>query len=222
MRWRDTVIEKLINQSWRDIQEQVNRRAEVGGIILDPLEVDTLANIHPLVDISESTIAYSANLKMWGIQVHGLSTIYANQILVTRAQNLFDIDVKVELKFSRLSMNGTYSLTGSLGGWFGTSFTSDGDRPFFVDIEEATITMRVRLDTTDNKELECGRVGDVLITNIGIPFTYDDISINFENLGYTYNTVINGLSIFILKTQEKTLLSLVKDKIRSTVHSLIC
>ena len=32
-------------------------------------------------------------------------------------------------------------------------------------------------------------------------FSYDDISIMFDNLGYGYNAVINGLSIFILKTQ---------------------
>ena len=222
VRWRDTVFEKLIRQAWRDTQTQINNMAEVGGVILDPLDVDKLAGSHPPVDISDSNIAYSADLKMWDLQVHGLSTIYINEALVTRSKNLFDIDVKVVFKFDTLTMNGTYDLTGSLGGWFGTSFTSDGARPFYVEIENATITARLKLDTSETLNLECDRVGDVLMTDIGIPFTYDDISINFDNLGYTYNTVINGMSIFILKTQEKNLLTYVKDQVKSIVNSLIC
>ena len=89
---------------------QVNKLAEIHGLILDPLKVDTLAkNIHPIVDISVSNLLLSANLKMWDIQMHGLSTIYTNNILVTRAKNLFDIDFEVEVKFSRFYLNGTYN-----------------------------------------------------------------------------------------------------------------
>ena len=110
----------------------------------------------------------------------------------------------------------------TLGGWFGTSFTSDGDRSFDVDIVNATITPRVILDTTDESKFDCGKNGDVLITEIEIPFNYDDISINFANLGYGYNAVINGLSIFILKTQEELLVSFLKDSIKEQVNSLIC
>ena len=216
------MFEKLIRQSWRDPQYRINSMAEVGGIVLDPLDVDKLAGSRPSVEISDSNIAYSADLKMWNLEVHGLSTIYINEVLVTRSKNLFDLDVKVVFKFDRLTMNGTYDLTGSLGGWFGTSFTSEGARPFFAEIENATITARLRLDTSENLNMECDRVGDVLMTDIGIPFTYDDISINFDNLGYTYNTVINGMSIFILKTQEKNLLTYVKDQVKNTVNSLIC
>ena len=98
----------------------------------------------------------------------------------------------------------------------------DGDRSFDVDIVNATITPRVILDTTDESKFDCGKNGDVLITEIEIPFNYDDISINFANLGYGYNAVINGLSIFILKTQEEHLVSFLKDSIKEQVNSLIC
>jgi hypothetical protein len=91
-----------------------------------------------------------------------------------------------------------------------------------VDIVNATITPRVILDTTDESKFDCGKNGDVLITEIEIPFNYDDISINFANLGYGYNAVINGLSIFILKTQEELLVSFLKDSIKEQVNSLIC
>merc|ERR1719495_2693871 len=130
--------------------------------------------------------------------------------------------MKAVFSFDKLSANGTYNLNGTLGGWFGTSFTSDGDRPFDVDIVNATITPRVKLDTTDESEINCGENGDVLITDIEFPFSYDDISIMFDNLGYGYNAVINGLSIFILKTQEENLKGMVRSLIKDTVHSIIC
>ena len=70
----------------------------------------------------------------------------------------------------------------------------------------------------------------------------------FDNLGYGYNAVINGLSIFILKTQvdwkiegkylilsllscksfdiltsqEENLKGMVRSAIKDTVHSIIC
>ena len=69
---------------------------------------------------------------------------------------------------------------------------------------------------SDSVDAACGENGDVQITELEFPFrwispfefswikcyfSYDDISIMFDNLGYGYNAVINGLSIFILKTQ---------------------
>jgi len=77
--------------------------------------------------------------------------------------------------------------------------TPGGDRPFTVDITNATFTPSLEIDTSSDSS--CGNNGDVQITGLEFPFSYDDISIMFENLGYGYNAVINGLSIFILKTQ---------------------
>jgi len=222
IRWRDMVFERLINQTWQDTQTKIHQSKAIGGVFLDPLVVDNLVGKTPTLDISQSSMMYSADLKMLNIQVFGLSTIYLSEVLVTRAQNLYDFDMKAVFSFDKLSANGTYNLNGTLGGWFGTSFTSDGDRPFDVDIVNATITPRVKLDTTDESEINCGENGDVLITDIEIPFNYDDISINFDNLGYGYNAVINGLSIFILKTQEEALVTFLKDTIKGQIHSLIC
>jgi len=222
IRWRDMVFERVITQSWEDTQNKIHQNAAIGGVLLDPLFVDKLTGKTPTLELSQSATLYSADLKMWDIQVHGLSTIYLSEVLVTRAQNLYDLDMKVEFSFDKLSVNGIYNLNGTLGGWFGTSFTSGGDQNFDVDIVNATITPRVRLDTTDESKFGCSKSGDVLITNIEIPFNYDDISINFDNLGYGYNAVINGLSIFILKTQEEALVSFLRDSIKEQVNSLIC
>jgi len=222
IRWRDMVFERLINQTWQDTQDKIHQSKSIRGVFLDPLVVDNLVGKTPTLDISQSSMMYSADLKMLNIQVFGLSTIYLSEVLVTRAQNLYDFDMKAVFSFDKLSANGTYNLNGTLGGWFGTSFTSDGDRPFDVDIVNATITPRVKLDTTDESVLDCGENGDVHITDIEIPFNYDDISINFDNLGYGYNAVINGLSIFILKTQEEALVTFLKESIKDQIHSLIC
>ena len=157
------MFEKLISQSWRDVQYQIHEAGEYAGISLDPFNVDNLVNSQPTVDLSDSNMAYSVNLKMWDIQVHGLSSIFINDVLVTRSKNLFDFDVKVEFKFSQLRVNGSYNIAGQLGGWFGTSFTSDGDRSFRIDINNATITPTFRLDTSEDK-MECSKV--VTITTL--------------------------------------------------------
>ena len=222
VRWRDVVFEKLISQSWRDLQLKINTEQAYAGVKLEPLYIDDHATNDPPVNISQSSVAYSIDLQMWKIEVHGLSQIYLNEVLVTRAKNLFDFDLNVQFKFDKLVMNGTYKAAGSVGGWFGTSFSSDGDRSFTIEFVNATINPKLKLDTSLNKNLECKRVGDVLISEIGVPLKYDDISINFTNLGYAANTAINGLSIFLIKAQEQNLLSLVMDQVRNTVNSLIC
>ena len=222
VRWRDVVFEKLISQSWRDLQHKINTEQTYAGVKLEPLYIDDHATTDPPVNISQSAVAYSIDLQMWKIEIHGLSQIYLNQVLVTRAKNLFDFDLNVQFKFDKLVMNGTYRAAGSVGGWFGTSFSSDGDRSFTIEFVNATINPRLRLDTSLNKNLECQRVRDVLISEIGVPLKYDDISINFTNLGYAANTAINGLSIFAIKAQEQNLLSLVMDQVKNTVNSLIC
>jgi len=128
--------------------------------------------------------------------------------------------MRVQFRFDNLTANGMYNINGSVGGWFGSTFTSDGDRPFSVDITNATFTPRLEIDTS--VDAACGENGDVQITELEFPFSYDDISIMFDNLGYGYNAVINGLSIFILKTQEENLKGMVRSLIKDTVHSIIC
>jgi len=221
-RWRDVVLEKLINQSWRDTMENINNNAEYAGVKLNPLVVDTLVESEPAVSFSQSAALYSADINMWNISVTGLSSIYIQQILASRAQNLYDLHMEVVLKVDKLSVTGMYNLVGSLGGWWGASVNSDGDWPFKVDILNATLSPQLSLDTSDTANTDCGKIGDVVITELGIPFNYDDISINFDNLGTGYNTLINGISIFFLKTQEEKFVSTFQKKIKEKVHSIIC
>ena len=222
-KWRDVVLEKLISQTWRDTKLNIENNKEYAGVRLNPLVVDTLVQSDPPVSFSQATSVYSADIKMWNISVHGLATIYTNQILVTRAQNLYDLDIKVVFQVDKLSVTGMYNLVGSVGGdWFGTSVNSNGDWPFSIDIVNATLSPQITVDTSEKANDECDKIGDVVITNLGIPFNYEDISINFDNLGTGYNTLINGVSLFFLKTQEETLVSSFKRTIKEKVHSIIC
>merc|ERR1711915_68786 len=220
-RWRDMVFERVITQSWEDIQNKIYQNEAIGGVFLNPLIVDNLTG--KALELSQSATLYSADLKMWNIHVHGLQTIYLSKVLVTRAQNLYDFDMKVEFHFDKLSVNGMYNLNGTLGGgWLGTSFTSDGDQRFDADIVNATIAPSIRLDTNNESNSWCNKSGQVLITDIEIPFNYDDISINLDNLGYGYNAVINGLNIFIIKTQEDALVTYIRNFIKEQFNSFMC
>ena len=61
-----------------------------------------------------------------------------------------------------------------------------------------------------------------MITNFGVPLTYTDFSVNFDNLGLTYNNIINTLLVYIIKTQEKNVESMAMATIKSYVKSLLC
>ena len=63
---------------------------------------------------------------------------------------------------------------------------------------------------------------NVLIEEIRIPLNYDDIDFLFKGLGNFANNAINGIGIYILQTQEETLVGQVRKAIKENVNSLIC
>lgn len=62
----------------------------------------------------------------------------------------------------------------------------------------------------------------VVIDEILIPLEYDDVDFRFNNLGTFANTVVNGIGVFFLKSQEDVLIGAIKKLIQQNVHSLIC
>ena len=63
---------------------------------------------------------------------------------------------------------------------------------------------------------------NVLIEEINIPLRYDDIDFKFWNLGSFANTVVNGIGIYFLQTQEELLVGELKKAIKKNMNSLIC
>jgi len=225
IRWKDLVFERLILQAWKETQEKIKADKLVGGVALDPLLIDDLMGVsggEPAVDINQSTFAYEAFLKMWNVQIYGLSTVYLSNVLVTRAQNLYDFDMMAEFTIDKLTVNGTYNINGSFLGFLGGEFNSDGNRHFSLSMTNATLVPHLVLDTGEDTPTPCGKNGDVMITKLELPFKWTDISIDFENLGYTQNTVINGLIVFILKTKEEEFKTTIRDLIKEYVNSLVC
>ena len=62
----------------------------------------------------------------------------------------------------------------------------------------------------------------VIIDQIGIPLNYADVDFRFENLGKFANTMVNGVGVYILKTQEEIIVGEIRKTIKKYVHSLIC
>lgn len=219
IRWRDTVMERLLSQLWEDYQSRLNFNPELYGISLDPLKVDPLLSKGGISE-NVATPALSADLTMNNIQIHGISSIYLSESLVTRSESLSDMDLKMQFSFDTFSVNGTYSLQGWLG-WF--KMDSMGIQPFEISVTNATISPRVRLDTSlEGDRAGCGKDGRVRITEMEIPLKYDDISFNLHNLGTFYNTAVNALGIYLIKTQEEALVWLLKEMVKREVNSLIC
>ena len=220
MFWRDTLFENLIDHTLQEVKKQVKISKQISSILIDPLDVDAWSNVRPIVDYRMPK--FSANLKMWNISVYGLSDFCVNEILVTRAKNLFDIDVKIIFKFKKLSVKGMYNLIAYLY----YDITSHGDQSFSVDIDEAVVTMRIRIDhnrkDTGTTPTCAGKLGDVIITKIETPISYEKIAFNMKNLESMDLTIINLLTPTLWEMQEDTLESIIKESLSSTLYNIIC
>ena len=161
--------------------------------------------------------------------MYGLSGINLDSVEVTRSENLTDFRANVNFGFNSLEINGTYSLHGNVFGW---ALTSNGTRNFSIKMVNATLSPEIRLaliDPSDRSARGCSAVesiglslDNVLIEEISIPLKYDDIDFKFENLGSFANTLVNGIGIYFLKTQEATLVGEIRNAIKKQVNSLIC
>jgi len=214
VRWRDQILEKLLPQIWADYQQKIRYDKQLYGVPLEPYKVGNYS-------LSESQGVIEIFVEMTNVKIHGLSTIYIDETLVTRSESLNDLQMKMVFKFEELLVNGSYTAEGSAGFW--SKIDSEGVQQFFVLLENATVSPSVRLDVSDIFRFGCGgEAGSVLLTELEVPITYSDISINFNNLGAFYNSILNiGINI-LLKTQEKNVVAMVKDKIKEELNSLLC
>ena len=55
-------------------------------------------------------MGYRANVTLHSIRLFGLSGINLDESLVTRNENLTDIDIKLLFAFDELMLNGTYAM----------------------------------------------------------------------------------------------------------------
>ena len=48
------MFERLVEQAWQDVQDQIHQQGELAGLSLEPVLVDNLVRRNPTLDIQQS------------------------------------------------------------------------------------------------------------------------------------------------------------------------
>ena len=64
--------------------------------------------------------------------------------------------------------------------------------------------------------------GNVVISRIKLPLRYDDVDFRFDGIGNFANNIVNAAGIYLLQSQEKTMIDKIREEIKRQVNSLIC
>ena len=116
-------------------------------------------------------------------------------------------------------MTGIYNTTGHLGTvWLQLPVDSEGDQLFTTTVLNATLVPKITIDA----EAACDPERTVRITEFNIPFLYDGVSSTFENLDSAFETVIQGIVIFILESQNIVVVNALRTLLSKTISSLMC
>jgi len=219
VRINDALSERLIRQVWIDIRAKLKDDGEFRGMVIDPLDVD--AHLTEPIDIRQIASAYSANVKMSGIKLLGLSSIRLDEASVTRDENLTDLHVNVKLGFDELTISGVYELKGRFGWW---EVDSNGTRDFAIEMVNASFASMINFERVEESDSEsgCGPEGNVVISEMGFPLRYDAVNFRFDNLGPFVNNMVNGIGAYFLQMQEELIIKEIKSVIKTEVNSLLC
>ena len=166
--------------------------------------------------------AYSADVKMSGIKLFGLSSIRLDEATVTRDENLTDLHLNVKLGFDELTITGEYDLKGRFGWW---EVDSNGTRDFAINLYGASFETLIYFDMVEEGESDgdrCGPEGNVVISEMGFPFRYDAVNFRFDNLGPFVNSMASGIGAYFIQMQEELIIKEIKSVIRKEVGSLLC
>ena len=95
---------------------------------------------------------------------------------------------------------------------------SDGERSFQAEMHNATLVPKIRVDTRAG----CDERGDAIITDLKIPLEYDEVNFHMENLGEFYNSVVNGIGVFLISSQNQLAVATLKGLIARNIASFTC
>ncbi len=126
-------------------------------------------------------------------------------------------------------------------GWW--DLDSNGTRAFSIAMTNATFSYKMLMEVGFQFQLgkllvlflyfpkmvdgfessfSCGPEGSVQITEIRLPLEYDDVNFDFKNLGAFANSVVNGVGIYFLQSQEDAMVKKLRSEIKEKFNSLIC
>ena len=101
-------------------------------------------------------------------------------------------------------------------GWWPVD--SDGERSFSAEMYNATLVPKIRVDTRAG----CDEDGNAIITDLKIPLKYDEVSFHMDNLGEFYNSVVNGIGVFLISSQNQLAVETLKGLIARNIASFAC
>ena len=123
--------------------------------------------------------------------------------------------------FGDLVLNGTYNTTGYLGkSWLKIPLDSEGDKDFQVTLLDTVLRMRITVDAASACADPDAR--DIMITELDIPFEFDDVFIKFENLDEVFEKIIEGIIRYVLKTQNKELVTVLRGFLSKNMFGVLC
>ena len=141
------------------------------------------------------------------------------QVQIVRSSDLKEMEIGLKFGLGDLLVNGTYNTTGHLGTmWLQLPMDSDGDRLFQVTLMNAVLVPKINIDS----EAACDPDRNVRITEFNVPLLYDGVSSQFENLDTAFETIIQGIVIFILESQNIVFVSALHSLLSKTISNIMC
>ena len=139
------------------------------------------------------------------------------QVRITRNEDLSKLSIEADFRVDSLSGHGLYNVTGWLG-WSGMTLDSGGDQAWQARLVNCSLVVKVVMDS----EAECDLDNDAKITALDIPLLYETIEFDFNNLDESFDTVIQGILVMMVKNQNRLVVTTIKNLIRKSVSSLMC
>ena len=127
------------------------------------------------------------------------------------------MNIEAEFRLDSLSAEGLYNVTGWLG-WSVMTLDSGGDQPWQAMMVNCSLVVGIVVDA----EADCDEEGNAKITELDIPLVYDTIVFNMENLDKSFDTVIQGILVMVIKAQNIVAVSALKSLISSSISTLMC
>ena len=112
----DPLFRRLVSQIWSVHRSNLKDNSTLYGTQIDPLDLDSMMDEPIEIHTSQPVAFGSINSVaiMEGLQVHGLASMALSKSHVIRDKNLTEFDMEVKFQFSRLFINGTYRVSGSI------------------------------------------------------------------------------------------------------------
>ena len=95
---------------------------------------------------------------------------------------------------------------------------SGGDQPWQAKLVNCSLVVKIVVDA----EADCDEEGDAKITELDIPLVYETIVFNMEKLDKSFDTVIQGILVMVIKAQNIAAVSALRSLISSSISTLMC